>query len=101
MNLPILVNIELLDGDNDVNIATAVLDFHYTVIRKFTNCYDGFTMIYYIDNSHAKVLLPFDVVYNIYNEQQRIDETHKKYVEEIKKDNFLAQRDKLRNGKKD
>lgn len=99
MKKPVYINAEIVDNNKNVNIVAGVIDLHYTEIKRMFNTEDGYTAILTNDNMVIKVLVPFTVMYSIYNEQQQIDETFKEEVDEYLKDNYKAL--KKNNGKAD
>jgi len=90
---PVSVNIEVQDVKGNVNIAAAILDFHPTQVKRIVRTYDGMASIVTADLMVIKVLIPYEALVKIYNEQHKIDRTFQEDVDEYYKDNYKSVKD--------
>lgn len=88
MLIPIVVNIEIYLDDGSIDVAAAVIDFHHSKIAQFVNTVDGMTSIVNDKGWIYKILIPFEEMYSIYNQQHEINDTYKDEVDDFLKDNY-------------
>lgn len=94
MRVPVKVNISVEQHGKE-NIVAAVLDFHYTNIKSMIRTYDGCVSIVDANNMVFKILIPFEDMYNLYNNQHSVDQTFADEVNAYYGDNYKALKDKL------
>lgn len=85
---PVLVNLGVLNPNGHEVIVAAVMDLHYTKIKRLINTPDGMTMMVTDDDLAYKLLIPFKEMYNIYNAQHKIDDAFEDEVHEYYKNNY-------------
>lgn len=100
MNIPVIVNLQIIDKFGNKNIVAGVVDFHPSNIKEIINGADEHTTVLYTaDNRALTLMIPFKEAVELYIHNKQIVGNYKDDVYGYLKDNWAGYRDSIKNNK--